>query len=172
MDFNSHHSLWGSPTSNAAGRFLFSFTENHDFVVFNTSTPTHFSFTRSNMWGILDLVIASRPMTCNCSTEITNEFLGSDHSITSIKTIYVQPALDNFLPGWLLSKANWSDFRLCESKFSDRLNYLSVSEMYSAFEDCMREAAKASIPQSKNSHKMFLPWWNEDCELAVKKACV
>jgi len=34
-DFNSHHGLWGSPTSNAAGRFLFSFIENNDFVVLN-----------------------------------------------------------------------------------------------------------------------------------------
>jgi len=40
-DFNSHHSMWGSLTSNAAGRFLF-FIENHDFVVLNTSTLTTF----------------------------------------------------------------------------------------------------------------------------------
>jgi len=29
--------------------------------------------------------------------------------------------------------------------------------MYSAFEDCMREAAVASIPQSNNSHKIGVP---------------
>jgi len=120
------------------------------------------------MWGILDLAIASRSIACNCSTELRNEFLGSDHSIISIQINHVQPALDDFLPRWLLSKANSSDFRLfCGGKFSDRLNFLSVSEMYSAFEDCMREAVKVSIPQSKNSHKISVPWWNKDCELAV-----
>jgi len=110
------------------------------------------------MWCSLDLAITSRSIACNSSTEITNEFLGSDHSMISIHINHVQPALDNFLPRWLLSKANWGNFRLfCDSKFSDRLNYLSVSEMYSAFEDCMREAAVASIPQSNNSHKIGVP---------------
>ena len=148
---------------------MYSFIENHDSVVLNTSTPTHFYFTRTNMWCILDLAITSRSIACNCSTEITNEFLGSDHSIISIRINHVQPALDNFLPRWLLSKANWSNFRLlCDSKFSDTLNYRSVSEIYSAFEDCMREAAVASIRQSKNSHKISAAWWNKECELAVK----
>jgi len=32
----------------------------------------------------------------------------------------------------------------------------------------MREAAVASIPQSKNSHKISVPWWNKECALAVK----
>jgi len=117
----------------------------------------------------LNLAITSHSIACNCSTEITNEFLGSNHSIITIHINHVQPGLDNFLPRWLLSKANWSNFRLlCDSKFSDRLNYLSVSEMYSMFEDCMLEAAVASISQSKNSHKISVPWWNEECELAVK----
>ena len=116
-----------------------------------TLPPPPTSFTRSNMWRILDLAITSRSIACHCSTEITNEFLGSDHSIISIQINHVQPALDYFLPRWLLSKANWSNFRLL---FSDRLTGLSVSEMYTTFEDCMREAAVASIPQSKNSHKI------------------
>ena len=111
-DFNSRHSLLGSPTSNAAERYLFFFIENNDFVVLNTSTPTHFSFTRLTMWGNLDLAIASRSIACNCSTEITKKFLGSDHSIISIQINHVQPALDNSLPRWLLCKANWSDFVL------------------------------------------------------------
>ena len=159
-DFNGRHGLWGGPTSSAAGGFLFAFVENHDLIVLNASAPTHFSFARSNMWRVLDLAVTSRSIACRCSTEMTNEFLGGDHSIMSVHMDRVHPALDCFLHRWLLSGANWSGFRLlCDSGFSDGLTGLSVSEMYTTFEDCMREAAVASIPQSKNSHKISVPWW-------------
>ena len=41
-DFSSYHGMWGSLSMDANGRTLVSFTESNDYVVLNTSTPTHF----------------------------------------------------------------------------------------------------------------------------------
>jgi len=47
-DFNAHHEMWGSEYTNCSGRSLVEALEVHDFVVLNTTTPTHFSLTGRN----------------------------------------------------------------------------------------------------------------------------
>ena len=97
--------MWGSLSMDANGRTSVSFLESNDYVVLNTSTPTHFYLVGAGLWNILDLSIASNSIARHCFTEVTNELLGSDHSITSINLNHVQPTINTFLPRWNLSKA-------------------------------------------------------------------
>jgi len=48
---------------------------------------------------------------------------------------------------------------------SGKLTGLTISEICTTFAVSMQEA---SIPQSKNYHKISVPWWNKECALAVK----
>jgi len=36
------------------------------------------------------------------------------------------------------------------------------------FETSVREAAQEAIPQSSESNKITVPWWNKQCDIAVK----
>jgi len=50
-DFNAHHGMWGSKCTNGNGKAMVDVVDKHDFVVLNTTTPTHFSLTGQNMWS-------------------------------------------------------------------------------------------------------------------------
>jgi len=45
---------------------------------------------------------------------------------------------------------------------------ISLEYSYCLFETSVREAAQEAIPQSKASHKITVPWWNKQCDIAVK----
>jgi len=80
-DFNVHHGIWGSKCTKGNGRAVVDVIDKHDFVVLNTTTPTHFSLSGQNMWSLLDLVLVSNSCASICACTVANEFLGSDHSI-------------------------------------------------------------------------------------------
>ena len=80
-NFNAHHWMWGSVYINCSGRSLVEALDVHDLVVLNTNTPTHLSFTGRNAWRLLDLVLVSSSCASLCTSTVTSEFLGSDHSV-------------------------------------------------------------------------------------------
>jgi len=165
--FNAHHDMWGSSQNTTNGTVLVSLLDNHDYVILNSSSPTHFSLTRHTFWSLLDLAIVSNAIASNCSTTITNNFLGSDHSIIhrTVNGVHLQET--EFLPKWNFAKANWPKF----ADMCDR-TLLSISpnleHSYQLFETCVLEASKEFIRQSKPYAKITVPWWNKECEQAVK----
>ena len=78
-EFNAHHGMWGSANHNS--RVLLSVLETHDFVVLNTSVPTHYSLSGRYEWSVLALSIVSANVASSCNATVHNEFIGSDHSI-------------------------------------------------------------------------------------------
>jgi len=58
-DFNAHHGMWGSSKNNTNRRVLVSLLDNHDYVILNSSSPTHFSLTGHRFWSLLDFTIVS-----------------------------------------------------------------------------------------------------------------
>ena len=80
-DFNAHHPTWGSSLANTSGKNLISFLDNCDHVLLNLSVPTHFIACDLLQWYLLDLTIVSSDIACNCTSNFTHDFLGSDHSV-------------------------------------------------------------------------------------------
>jgi len=140
----------------------------HDLVVLNTTTPTHFSLTERNAWSLLDLVLVSSSYASLCACTVTSEFLGSDHSIVLTNVNANTTPEDHGVPKWNFSKADWQTFSAaCDqtlTSFSTSLSYA-----YCLFETSVHEAALEAIPQSKKSLKIVVPWWNKQCDVAVKK---
>jgi len=167
-DFNSHHKMWGGRSINPSGRSLVSLIETDDYVVLDTSVPTHFTLVGAYLWNILDLTVVSSSIASHCSVSITDDFLGSDHAIIHVTVHGVVLDITEPLPKWNFSRANWSKFhQLCSSS----LNWISLDleHSYQLFETCILEAARAAIPQTKYTGKISVPWWNATCDLAIKK---
>ena len=108
--FNAHHDMWDSSQNNTNRRVLVSLLDNHDYVILNSSSPTHFSLTGHRFWSLLDLTIVSNSIASNRSTTIRNNFLDSDHSIihATVNGVHLQET--QFLPRWNFAKANLPKF--------------------------------------------------------------
>jgi len=159
--------MWGSVCTNCSGRSLVEAFDVHDLVVLNTTTPTHLSFTGSNAWSLLDLVLVSSSHASPCNSTVTSEFLGSDHSVVSTAVKASTTPEDLGVPKWNFGKADWQKFSAaCDQtlgSFSISLDYA-----YCLFETSVQEAALEAIPQSKRSIKIAVPWWNKQCDIAVR----
>jgi len=159
--------MWGSVYTNCSYRSFVEALDVHDLVILNTTTPTHLSFTGRNAWSLLDLVLVSCSCASLCTSTVTSEFLGSDHSVvlTAVKASTTPEDLG--VPKWNFSKADWQKFSAaCDhtlGSFSISLDYA-----YCLFETSVLEAALEAIPQSKRSIKIAVPWWNKLCDIAVK----
>jgi len=159
--------MWGSKCTNSNGRTMVDVMDKHDFVELNTTTPTHFSVTGQNMWSLLDLVLIANSCASICACTVANEFLGSDHSIILTTVKATTTSHGNAIPKWNFSKAYWLKFNnYCDQTLSSVSTSLEYS--YCLFETSVREGAQEAIPQSKESHKITVPWWNKQCDIAVK----
>ena len=54
--------------------------EKHDYVILNTVIPTHLCLTGHASWNLLDLTLVSKLLASHCSSTVTNDLLGSDHT--------------------------------------------------------------------------------------------
>jgi len=96
----------------------------HDLVVANTTTPAHFSLTGRNTWSLLDSVLLSSSYASLCTSVVTNEFLGSDHSVVLTAVNANTSPEDHGVPKWNFSKAKWQQF---SAAYDQTLSSFSIS---------------------------------------------
>ena len=77
---------------------FYSVLETQDFVVPNTSVPTHYSLSGRYEWSVLDLSIVSANVDSRCNATVHNEFIGSDHSIVQIAIRGSDPPTKTHIP--------------------------------------------------------------------------
>ena len=168
-DFNAHHGVWGSLSASHNGRLLLSVLETHDFVVLNTLflpiTPL------VDEWSVLDLSIVSADIASVCNATVHNEFIETDHSIVQIAIRCSDAPNKTHIPRWNFQRANWQRFSdLCDLSLPSIS--MELEQSYQLCETSILQAATASIPQTKYSEKLSVPWWNAGCDRAIKnKAC-
>jgi len=113
------------------------------------------------------LVLVSSSCASLCTSTVTSEFLGSDHSVvlTAVKASTMPE--DFGVPKWNFGKADWQKF---SAVYDHTLGSFSISLDYGycLFETRVRVAALEAIPQSKRSIKIAVPRWNKQCDIAVK----
>ena len=75
-------------------------------MLLNVSVPTHFRASDHLQWSLLDLTIVSSHIAHNCTSNITHDFLGSDHSVilTSINDFTIPTKLH--IPKWNFHRAD------------------------------------------------------------------
>jgi len=163
-DFNSHHGMWGSQLSNTNGRNLVGLVEKHDYVLSETQLFRPICYHGS--WNLLHLTLVSNSLASHCSSTVTNDLLGNDHTVILTEIRGCSPR-NSVRPTWNFTKANWPLFNeICESaltSFSVNLRY-----SYQLFETSILDAASHSIPTTKPWRKQSVPWWTKVSDVAVK----
>ena len=109
--FNSHHGMWGSQLSNNNGRNLVGVVEKHDYEILSTAIPTHLCLTGHASWNLLDLTFVSNSLASHCSSTVTNDLLGSDHTVILTEIKGCSPEIPLVCPTWNFTKANWPLFK-------------------------------------------------------------
>ena len=98
---------------------------------------------------------------------------GSDHfPIFSSFGCSVLNNINGSMPRWKLGKADWSMYRSeCLNTFSGEIYDNDINVYCNNIVIAINSAASRAIPKSsgKPSKKTPVPWWNEDCSLAVKE---
>ena len=125
--------MWGSSHPNRNGTALIEWLVASDFVMLNTTQPTHISDSDPNTWSLLDLCVASTRIAHKCNTVITADFLGSDHCIVFTNIDERVVVNNTYIPRWSLQRADWSAFHnICDDKLN---NQLLVSDLEKSIEN-------------------------------------
>ena len=163
-DFNAHHGMWGSFSSNHNGRAILSVIDTHDLVVLNTSVPTHYSLSEQHEWSVLDLSIVLADIASRCVATVVIEFIGSDHSIVRIAVGGADPSIKTHIPRYNFRKANWQRFRdLCD------ISLWSIStDLIGSYQLVETSILQAATPQTRFSERMSVPWWSAECDHTIK----
>ena len=145
-------------------------------MLLKLSVPMHFSTSDQAVWSLIDLTIVSSQIAHNCTTNITHDFLGSDHSIilTCINNFDITSKLH--LPKWNFKRADWTAFsNECLHQIIDTLVSKNIDKFSEQVTESLLGVATATIPQTKTGGKKnFAPWWNKQCAVAIrnkKKTC-
>jgi len=76
-DFNSWHTIWGSPRNNEIGNTLAHFIHQSPLTLLNDGSPTHFSI--HNTFTHDDLTLSSATLSLESVWFIKSSAFGSDH---------------------------------------------------------------------------------------------
>ena len=138
--------------------------ENNQLYILNTDEPTHISDTGST--SNLDLSLCSRNIAMDFGWEVLDEPYGSDHF--PIKISFNQQKNPPFVPRWSLKRADWEIFANLMQIQRGVEDFSTIDEAASYLIDRIQLAARGSIPKTKKMAMPPVPWWNKDCDNAVK----
>jgi len=101
---------------------------------------------------------------------ITNDLLGSDHSVI-FTDIRVCP------PEQAVARQRWN-FSMPICRFSEKFvtplwpRFRSFCSIHQLFERSIVEVASHSIPKATSWRKLFALWWITECDVANTKSCL
>jgi len=164
-DFNAHSIMWGCPTTNRLGKLIEKCLHQYDLSLLNDGTHTHVCSAFATTSAI-DLSICTPRLVTDFKWSVSTDTYSSDHFPLVIESGGNQ---ESHIPvKWNTRKANWDKFN--ESLFIDS-NILSLScdEMVESITHSIIAAANNSIPKTKPSLKLPVPWFTPEVKAAVKK---
>lgn len=167
-DFNSHHTYWGSPSSDTRGRTMLKIINNTDLFILNDGSPTFLSGAHKSFTHI-DLTLVDQQLSHNFSWSTYHDLMDSDHFpifITSTDDLIPNEKIEK----WNLEKANWKKYTKLAAIPSINSN-TTVEEDTTLITNNIIAAAEESIPTlniflSPQKYKNY--WWNDNCEKKIK----
>ena len=179
-DFNSHSMLWGSHKLDKRGKIVEEFIVNNDLIILNDQSPTHFNLSYGSSSAI-DITLCSSSIATSIEWQTSDYLYGSDHYPLTIKIAEPIPVINMHNPRYKFYKAEWpkykeniskkiTDFNNFVENF-DSITNIDINCIIEKFNNIIIEAANDSIPITRLSNcKNSIPWWNEECENAIKSA--
>jgi ribonuclease HI len=178
-DFNAHHALWGGcqSSTDTAGDILASHIIDSDLCLLNDGSSTRIPDQNGPRATAIDISIISSNMYASAEWEVYNDTLGSDHFPITTFLYGVDLAIkSDVVEKYDYEKADWqkfvsllnsADYSLCSDGTAT-----SVEDHYQNLSDIIIDAADKAIPKkrvSQLSKHSPNPWWNDDCEAAVRR---
>lgn len=165
-DFNAHSILWGNKSNNSLGDKIEKFIEDHDLCLLNDKSFTYLHPATGSLSAV-DLSICSPNLLMDFSWEVHNDQCGSDHFPIFI-TINQSLPKDK-VPNWNLRKANWTEFAsLCHEQITGE-KFENADDVILLFSQLLIDIANKAIPKTSTDPKCIpKPWFNTDCDKAIK----
>ena len=168
-DFNAHNTLWGSTAYfNERGRILEALIEEKNFVCLNTGAGTF--ITHAGNYTCIDLTFCTNNLAAACNWEVLGDSLGSDHLPVLIKMNEEVSREDRGQPRWVYKRADWETFRNdCRERLTDELESDDIATFASNITETIISVARKNIPETTPMlHARVVPYWNKECNRAVK----
>lgn len=170
-DFNAHSTIWGGAQTDVNGKVVEEFMDNNDLVCMNNGNGTRINVTTGTE-SALDITLVASSLAGITKWEVwTKTTLGSDHyPVHCCIGEKVEKRVESGAKKWLFEKANWEEFqRLSEEVITTVDLEDEVDLINKRITAAIITTAEKSIPRSKGtSKKRLVPWWTEECNLAVK----
>ncbi|NQY31272.1 MAG: RNA-directed DNA polymerase, partial [Flavobacteriaceae bacterium] len=173
-DFNAKSPSWclNTTESCSCGRYLLSLCDEFNLVCINNGEPTRYPKNKFFKPSSIDLFFISKGVKKNTCFSIDSD-LSSDHRpiICSFKNILLD--LKTPREFWNFKKADNDKFQKnCEIIFKDfmhKFQNLSIDLLVEKFSESLLNAAKLSVPVTKET--LFRPnsWWNKEIGKIVRK---
>lgn len=170
-DFNGHHSLW-SYKNDRRGELIYKSMFENNFICLNDGNVTRLRFVN----GVIqksspDITFASVDIAVKLSWETTQESLGSDHIIISIKYGFERSNTHNKKRNFKM--ADWDNYtKKSNDIFFDSELTNDIQGMYDTFMNKVNSVAEDTIPWiifNENPSPKFSPksYWNPTLSKAV-----
>lgn len=169
-DFNAHHYIWGSSSSNPDGIILTDALEHFaNLVVANTGAATRISPPGKNIFAV-DLTLLTSELAESCSWEVAPDTYGSDHFPIRMKLFDDDPVeLEKITPlsKWSTNDVDWLEYQLLiNTSWKTPLPSYDTNEKITFFTNLVTDAANLTC----KIKKPFLPtakraplWWDDEC---------
>ena len=150
-DFNAHHTLWHSPTTDNRGTLIADVINSSKQIVLNTNTPTRIPTNRNQQATSPDISTASNTIYNNITWSTLNA-LNSDHNPikisyntkTKFRLIQHRRSYTNY------RKADWQGFtNSIENALTDTTNVTDVHKSNKILTLFLLDADKHYIPKGK-----------------------
>ena len=166
-DFNSRHPLWGDRTSTHLANEIIDVIDNYPMELMNDGTYTHYH-AQTLTSSCIDLTLVSPEILMDFSWSVVEKdtplAYESDH-FPIVMTQNSRSPSDN-PPRWIFDRADWPLFNLLTETKEDPIQ--NITTKLELLTSKLKEAAHLTIPISHRSNKPSVPWWNLDCERAIK----
>ena len=150
-DFNAHHTLWHSPTTDNRGTLIADLINSSNQIVLNTNTPTRIPTNRNQQATSQDISTASNTIYNNITWSTLNA-LNSDHNPikisyntkTKFRLIQHRRSYTNY------RKADWQGFtNSIENALTDTTDVTDVHKSNKILTLLLLDADKHYIPKGK-----------------------
>lgn len=176
-DFNSRNTMWGSIYTDNRGKTMEHFLEDPNLILLNNGNPTRQNPINGN-FSAIDLTIATSTIAPDIEWDTLTSYNGSDHWPLHLKLFEQTPQAEP-INKWRLKNPNWE---LYSSLVDNTLQNLEIDNqtlnidqnnidiLIEKLSKAIVESAHVAIGKSNRSaNKKIVPWWNEECKLAIKK---
>ncbi|GBO39798.1 hypothetical protein AVEN_126488-1 [Araneus ventricosus] len=150
-DFNLHHPLWGGNTQSSSSEDFVDWLNNSDFIMLNTSTPTH--IINAGTYSILDLTLCSASIFNEIDCYVFDCSFESDH----IPIVTSWSKLQNAYK--CIKTIKWNPIIKKSTEIFHSTNQPTIDTITSQISLTIRNHTTCKILENRE----YPPWWNAAC---------